>query len=278
MEVMRLQLRAIPTSLINRFRSATSKINRSPTLILGNQKSGTSAIAHLLAEYGGLSRTVDIPEIWYPTLQRLVSGELGLLDFASRHKHRFTSELIKEPNLTFLYPQLKELHAEGSFVFVVRDPRDNVRSLLNRMNLPGDREAIDAIHHRIPEAWQIILDSKPWSLETETKHYIKILGARWNRAADVYLDHSNEMVLVRYEDFVADKEKTIEELAERLGLPQVNDISDKVDTQFQPRGDREISWEEFFGLDNLMRIERVCGTRMQKFGYTSSNKRTRLSG
>ena len=47
----------------------------------------------------------------------------------------------------------------------------------------------------------------------------------------------------------------------------MNDISDKVDRQYQRRGDRNVSWPDFFGPDNLARIERICGDRMQRFGY-----------
>jgi hypothetical protein len=233
--------------------------------VLGNQKSGTSAIAHLLADYGGLSKTVDIPESWWPTLKDLLSGTLRLVDFAQRYKHRFSSDLIKEPNFTFLYSQLKELHPKGAFVFIIRDPRDNIRSLLNRVGVPGNVESIEHASLRIPNNWRPLFDADLWALEAE--HYIEILAARWNRAADVYLEYPDEMILIRYEDFVADKTGAIERLARDLGLPRVNDISDKVDIQYQQRGDRNVSWEEFFGAENLMRIERMCGGRMTKFGY-----------
>jgi len=239
------------------------KINPAPIVILGNQKSGTSAIAHLLAQYGGLSKTIDIPESWWPTLGDLLRGELRLIDFANLNKHRFSTDLIKEPNLTFLYSQLVKLHPQGTFVFVVRDPRSNIRSLLNRMELPGDRESVKLI--TVPETWRPIFDAEVWGLEAG--HYIEILSARWNLAADVYLEHPGKMLLVRYEDFVADKTGTIKSLAQRLGLSHIHDISDKVDIQYQRRGNQEISWKEFFGPANLARIERICDSRMARLGY-----------
>lgn len=36
-------------------------MNETPIIVMGNQKSSTSAIAHLLADYGALSKTADIP-------------------------------------------------------------------------------------------------------------------------------------------------------------------------------------------------------------------------
>ena len=55
-------------NLIHYFKNLFAVINENPIIVLGNQKSGTSAIAHLLADYGGLSRTIDIPPcgcLWY---------------------------------------------------------------------------------------------------------------------------------------------------------------------------------------------------------------------
>jgi hypothetical protein len=75
------------------------------------------------------------------------------------------------------------------------------------------------------------------------------------------------MVLIRYEDFLEDKTGEIARLAERLGLARINDISDKVDTQYQPRGNRGIDWHTFFGEGNLKRIERICSDRMHLLGY-----------
>jgi len=77
------------------------------------------------------------------------------------------------------------------------------------------------------------------------------------------------MTLAKYEDFMSDKCRYIAELAKQLGVPKRNNIDSKVDIQYQPRGkDRHVSWEEFFGKQNLKRIERICGTRMEKFGYS----------
>lgn len=250
-------------SLARRLQGEIRGINKSAIVVLGNQKSGTSVVAWLLAEYGGLSKTIDIPESWWPTLRSLISGELDWATFANRYKHRFASDLVKEPNFTFLYPQLRELHSQGSFVFVIRDPRDNIRSLLNRLGLPGDQEHVDWTC--VSETWRHIFDAGLWELDAE--QYIEILAARWNRATDVYLEHPDDMVLVRYEDFIADKVGVIQSLAQQLGLSQVKDIADKVDIQYQRRGNREVSWEEFFGPENLARIERICGSRMAKLGY-----------
>lgn len=243
-----------------------SKIQPSPILILGNQKSGTSAITHLLAEYGAVSRTVDIPEIWWPTLGDLLNGKTRLDDIAKKHPQPFSTRIVKEPNLTFFYDDLSRMYPDASFVFVVRDPRANIRSILNRLSIPGHLKELELDKSGMNEAWKNVFISPVGGLDQD-RHYINILATRWNHTADVYLEHAKKIILVRYEDFVADKVGCIGGLAQALGIPQKRDISAKVDIQYQPRGDRKISWLEFFGEENLMRITDVCGGRMEKFGY-----------
>ncbi|MFW5795351.1 MAG: hypothetical protein ACOCV1_07710, partial [Bacillota bacterium] len=34
-------------------------------IVIGNPKTGTSVISSLIANYGNLTKTIDIPEIWY---------------------------------------------------------------------------------------------------------------------------------------------------------------------------------------------------------------------
>ena len=245
------------------------KINRQAIFIFGNEKSGTTAIAALLATYGGLTQTLDLP--WRSSMVRdqdcLHSGKLSFDEFVEKYKFEFSSELIKEPALTFLYEQVAEVFTLSKAVFVVRDPRDNIRSILNRVKIPGNLERLTSMD-TIKPAWQPVIDNRWLGLENE--HYVNSLSARWNCAADVYFAHDDKLLLVRYEDFVADKIGTIERLAKALGISKVNDISDQLDVQYQPRGNRDVNLNEFFGLENMTRIEKICGSRMQRFGYAIS--------
>lgn len=75
------------------------------------------------------------------------------------------------------------------------------------------------------------------------------------------------MTLVKYEDFLADKHGFIARLAGQLHIPEKANIRDKLDVQYQPPGDRYISWEVFFGVENLKCIEQICSSRMKEFGY-----------
>ena len=247
----------------------TNKIPYAPVIVLGNQKSGTSVIANLIAEYGDLSRIIDIPETWWPALKYLLSGEQDLAEFVKKHKRRFSKGVIKEPNLTFLYPQLKTVLPCAKYLFVIRDPRTNIRSILNRVGLPGN--ATDKVLKQltIPHKWKPIFDANLWKLTG--RHYIDILAERWNLAVDVYLDNMEDMLLFRYEDFLVDKISSIHEIGQKLNIEHRRSIDSIIDIQYQPIGDQNVSPEIFFGAENLKRIEKRCKDRMHQLQYIINN-------
>ena len=245
-----------------------ARVNPSPIIVLGNQKSGTSAIAALLSEMTGLSVSIDLKtEVENPTYQKVKKGELSFADFVKVNKLDFSREIVKEPNLTLFYQELVEYFPSSQFVFVIRDPRDNIRSILNRLKIPGNLSSLSAEYRgEMTPAWELIVDNRWLGLKGE--NYIEMLANRWNLMADVFLNHKQEMILSRYEVFVKDKVAEIERLAKYLKLPQVNDISGKIDIQFQPRGEKNVKWGEFFGSKNLTKIEQICATKMRQLDYT----------
>jgi hypothetical protein len=257
------------------FRSRNACAHPSPVFVLGNQKSGTSVVAALLGESTSLSVSVDLVKEYLSTGRTYVKvrrGEINFSQLIRRNGLDFSRAIIKEANLTVFYAELKAHFPESQCVFVVRDPRDNIRSLLNRLDIPGDAPYLDKGHlKKVPRGWYIVIDGG-W-LGLQGNNYIEMLAARWNLLADVYLKNRKEMELIRYEDFLEDKADSIYWLAKRLGLAPTNDISDKVDTQYQPRGNREVNWDAFFGDENLQRIERICGDRMRFFGYPVNQSR-----
>ncbi|MEO0826406.1 MAG: sulfotransferase, partial [Cyanobacteria bacterium J06642_9] len=56
-------------------------------------------------------------------------------------------------------------------------------------------------------------------------------------------------------------------LATQLCLEYSTDIEEYVDNQFQPIGNRNISWIDFFGAKNLDRINHICRSKMLSLGY-----------
>ncbi len=259
-------------------RRITPRVNRRdkqprrPVFVLGNQKSGTTAIAALLAQCIGEPFISDVLYRNKLHLKDLLDGTPSLAELVQSHPESFAATVVKDNDFTFLYPSLARAFPEAGFVFIVRDPRQNIRSVLNRLKLPGDLDSLTAeqyahLRKKLP-GWHTILTGS--SFGSSTGHYIDVLADRWVRANQVYLSASDRMTVVRHEDFDAAKRPVIERLATELGFSVANDISGSQDRQFQPLGDRTITPEAFFGPQNLERVERRCATLMPSFGYTPS--------
>lgn len=244
-----------------------AKINPRPILVLGNQKSGTSVIAALLGKLTNLSVTIDLyKEIYHPLHHKVIQGKLSFEEFVHLNKLDFSREIIKEPNLTLLYENLLEYFPQSQLVFVVRDPRDNLRSILNRLQLPGNLPQLDAKQwESMSPTWRLIVDNHWLNLPGE--NYIEMMAHRWNYMSDLFDKYSEKIILIRYEDFLQDKTQAITDLAKKLGLDSVNDISDQVDVQYQSRGNRSVKWLEFFGEKNLHKIDKICFKHMNQLNY-----------
>jgi len=102
-------------------------LNQTKVIILGNQKSGMTAIAKLLAINTGENVLLDSPLLWEPNFSKIYRGELELKDLVNQNKYYFSRSIIKEPNLTFLYEDLIKVYSSSvKYLFIVRDPRDNI--------------------------------------------------------------------------------------------------------------------------------------------------------
>lgn len=240
-----------------------------PIFILGHQKSGTSVIADLLGQMCGLTVAIDLKrDVHRPAFQLVQFGDLSFDAYRRRNAFEFSHDIIKEANLTPMFVHLHARYPKSQYVFVVRDPRDNIRSILQRLGLSGNPNDVpgDAWRLVVSDTWELILDGG-W-LGMSCDDYVDGLARRWQLFADVYAQHRDCFITVRYEDFVADKVGTIERLAARLGFDAQRDISHLVDVQHQHKGDPGVSLHAFFGsADRLGRIERICADGMRMLGY-----------
>jgi hypothetical protein len=242
----------------------TARVHPAPIFILGHAKSGTTAIASLLSKATGQPVTIDPLFRIDPDgdlQQQLFSQELHLDELVQAYKFYFSTPINKDPKLTFFYDELCQCFPLAKFIFVIRDPRDNIRSFLNRRGIPGNLD-------KLPEDKHQWIGNLP---PIAGKNYIEKLANRWNLAADTYLNHQDKFTLSRYEDFARDKVGTIHSLAKEVGLIPSHDISDYVNLEYQPSGDRQVSWSEFFKTENLNLIETICSQRMNFFGYSLSS-------
>ena len=234
---------------------------------MGNQKSGTTAISSLLAYAAGLEATTWIPGLDFPVLSSLYEGELSLQKAIHRYARiEFAQPVIKECNLTFLHGQVHAFYPQARKVFVVRDPRDNLRSILDRLGLSG-RVAAVSLPDSLRASWGHVLDNT-W-MGGPAGNAVCSLAWRWTRAVAVYRQSPGDFIRVRYEDFRADPENTIAQLCVALKLPQKRQIAHWKSHPFQPLGrNRDCQWLDFFGKEHLAQIEDICAEGMVDMGYS----------
>jgi hypothetical protein len=249
-----------------RLLALVSRPNPSPIFIFGNQKSGTSVIAGLLAGATGLGLVTDFAGAQEPFIGQLIRGEVPVARYVARNAWAFSAPMVKEPSLTFAAPALMDYFGSKRAVMVLRDPWNNIRSILERVDIKGDAETLRPGGRRLNRTWRSILAGTDLGLPPA--HYIDILALRWLRAAQIAEQLEGRLVLVRYEDFSRSKREAIENLARELGLPIANDITEKLDYQFQPRG-RGADPKDFFG-PNYARITAICGAKAAQYGYAGA--------
>jgi hypothetical protein len=234
-------------------------------IVLGKEKSGTTVIAGLLSKNCSVSAQLDIASFW-DVEEELYANELPFGEFYKRNKMVFKNKIVKEPGFTYIYPILKKFFPHAKFVFIIRDPRDNIKSIFSRLGISGTIQNFDSIDEKkMHKSWVNVLKNTGLNLSKDNP--IQNAAERWAYTANVYLKNQNEMILVRYEDFVCDKLGTIRDLAAKLGLNTKSNIDHLLDKQFQPAADKNMKWMDFFGENNLAKINNVCKVEMKLLGY-----------
>ena len=244
-------------------------------IVLGHQKGGTTAIAALLGKISAKEVSndplyeVDLGKA--EILTEVVNYPGKITSLCLRYPSLFSKPIVKDPDLIYIYQAVKECYENARFLFVVRDPRDTIRSICNRLALTGDdlnrvpslKEMQDGNHH-----WELVLSGKlPKSEGRGYSSLVSNLAYRWNLASKIYLEFSSEMILLRYEDFLQDKERVIGATANKLGLECTESIADSIDVQYQPKGNSDTDLQGFFDQENLEQIEVICADSMREFGY-----------
>lgn len=251
-----------------RLRALAARPNPRPLFVFGNQKSGTTAIAALLAAATGRRATLDFAGAAEPFIGKLLRRETGLDAFVRANAWAFSADIVKEPNLTFTAPALMEHFGVKRAVFVIRHPHDNIRSILDRLKLPGDLGRLDVARVKANRTWRSALAGADLGLQPD--HYVATLARRWLRAVEIFNAARGYFELITYRDFNGDKSMTIARLARALDMDAAHDIAPFAERPFQPRGIPRAA-EEFFGADNLSRIDAICGTAAASLGFGARN-------
>lgn len=242
------------------------RINPAPVFVLGNQKSGTSVLAGLLAARCGRTVTIDIRrEIHDPSFHRVGPSRLSHRIWVRRMALSFSTDIVKEPNLTLMAAQLREMFPRARFVGIVRSPAENIRSIFDRLGLDGAEPDAPADPARLPtEGWRVLLDGGWQGMPSAGP--VELMAQRWVKTAQAMRALGDDILIIRYEDFVRDKTRFVDEAAAFVGLRGEHDLTPLLDRQFQPRGKRAGEAASVFGANRAI-IERVCGEAASGFGY-----------
>ena len=236
--------------------------------VTGNQKSGTSAIAALVAMAAGKSHCIDIFVKMGFIERDLLDGGCTFESFLKRAKIYFNKDIIKEPEFIFFLDELDQFYPGQRYVNVIRSPFDNIRSILNRLSLTANDAA------KIKEGKHFIFDYPLWNLIVDTKrmpyvgdNLFELLVSRWNYAVNVRPPKTAiQFESVRYEDFMIDKKAFVNQLCSDLGFDVRLDIAKYVDVSFQPKGTPVLK-EQFFSFEQIDYIYENCSRGMKRYGY-----------
>ena len=255
------------TDLISKFKPLTS--GKELIIVAGMPKSGTTAIAKLLG--AATEKKVCSDPFYQLDVQgvnfrhALFSGALSLESLWRKNRRVFKGGIIKDPNFPLLLTQISDFLPESHIVSIVRDPRNNIRSILNRLKLPGNLNSEQLDMSGISPTWKNVLTGV--MPDIPGNNYIELMAQRWKLSAEEFIKSDNIKSSIRYEDFNISKSASIMKLANELGYTNLANIDHLVDVQYQPRGDKSSSWLEFFGEKNLDIINEITGPILDEFGY-----------
>lgn len=213
-----------------------------PVFIIGAPRSGTSLLYALLRSSSRLAHWPgEAHEVWeadyHPSLRGWSSNVLGAGDLtpsvAARIRRQFfltagsRARLIdKTPRNALRVGFVDALFPDARYVFLQRDGRDNVNSLINAWRTSRYRTYRLPEPHSIPEtdpAWWKFVLYPGW--EQDASGPLELVCAKqWTTSNDRALESSKTIgperwTSVRYEDLVGGPVGCIEALAARLELP-----------------------------------------------------------
>lgn len=240
------------------FQRKTAKPNKKAVWIFGMQKAGTSAIAGLLAYRADKTVTIDTTFLWQPYLNQIKEGKLDFKKHIHKNALPFSKDIIKEPAASLLIEDIENYFDLERYVFILRDPFDLIRSILNRLNLSGSETSLNI--NDVDKNWRYMFEDRENYVQKLAEIYREIYSQ------SKYINNSN-CILVKYEDFNNDKEMFINQLCEQLDFQQINSIEHLKNKNFQPKGNPIKDYKAFFGDENYHIIYNITSPLNKIYGY-----------
>jgi hypothetical protein len=267
-----------------------------PVFVVGCSRSGTTLVYKVLSMARGIgSLQKESHDFWNslhpPDENRWDSHRLGKEDVSERDrvevarfffKHIGMKRFVDKTNQnSFRLPYLRELFQDAIFVYVKRDGRDNINSLIHGWRKP---EEFATWSYALP--YDVRVDNgryRHWSffLFPGWRAYLnasieEVCAQQWISANESVLSFQSDMshpglIEIFYEDLLSRAPETFMKLFERLEIPftddvkrHCNDLSDNLYNAFSPP--RLNKWKD----ENRESIERIIPTiqeTMMRMGY-----------
>lgn len=214
-----------------------------PVFVLGAPRSGTTLLYRVLRVHPDLAhwRPSEAHEVWeldyHPVLRgwdsNMLTAEDVTAEAAARIRRSFylvagarKRFIDKTPRNTLRVPFMEKLFPDATYVFLQRDGRDNVNSLINAWRSPRYRVYRLPEPHAIPgvdpEWWKFVL--YPGWRDDEAGPLEVVCARQWAISNDCALEGAHAVpderwVTVRYEDLIDAPVEEVGRILERLSLP-----------------------------------------------------------
>ena len=238
-----------------------------PILIFGNQKTGTSAIASLLGLASDRTFCIDVFFRFRSLEVKLLKRKISFSEFYHCASGYMSNQIVKEPEFILFARDLKEYLPRSRMVVVARNPRDNIKSILSRLDIDSYSANSPAceVACRLPKnqpLWSLMFDRQLMPYDC-TGSVLDVLINRWNFCADTTISvRESGALIVWYEDFISDKQSVIEALCTKLDL-RCKKMSEQIlSRQYQPPGTRSNA-TDFFSHDQLQQIDQRCEEKLR---------------
>lgn len=241
------------------------KDDNQKVFIIGKEKSGTTAISTLLSIYSKKSLTMDMPTIWREKEKAIFEKKLSFSEYVRDNPKFFKSKIIKEPALTYFFDQVLTEFPDSKYVYISRNPLDNIKSIFSRLNIKGNISSFgDLNFDKIPKDWINVVLGKDFNIKGEDP--VSVAADRWNLAIKTFIKNKNQFIHVKYEDFNKNKVPFIMDLADKIGLEEKSNIKFKINDNFQTKATVKDP-KLFFSEENFNKIQTICKDMMLEVDY-----------
>jgi LPS sulfotransferase NodH len=221
-----------------------------PVFIVGAPRSGTSILFSVLRSSSHLAHWPgEAHEVWeadhHPALRGWDSNVLGAGDATDETRKRIRRAFLltagsrkrlidKTPRNSLRVPFIDHIFPDALYVFLVRDGRDNVNSLINAWRTPRYRTYELPERHAIPGAdprwWKFVL--YPGWREDVHGPLERVAAKQWVAAnehmLDAFADIPDERwTEVRYEVLVENPANEVARILDFIGVEKEHELLDK---------------------------------------------------